>query len=108
MVHPIGAMIALTANDFDDRDDQFDRRPNEGRRRGPPDRGDDRFDREDFDREDFDPVGIMIAKTLTTNSMTLIGGQMRAVVVNDRFDREDFDREDFDREDFDREDFDRL
>ena len=31
---------------FDDRDERFDRRPDEGRRRGPPDRGDDRFDRE--------------------------------------------------------------
>ena len=42
--------------DREDRDDQFDRRPNEGRRRGPPGRGDDRFERDDFD-DDFDERG---------------------------------------------------
>ncbi len=39
-----------------DRDDRFDRRPDEGRRRGPPGRGDDRFERDEFD-DDFDERG---------------------------------------------------
>ncbi len=35
-------------------DDRFDRRPDEGRRRGPPGRGDDRFDRDEFDEASDD------------------------------------------------------
>ena len=78
-------------------DDRDDRRPDAGRRRGSPGRGDGRFDRNEFDDRDdqFDR---------RPNEGRRRGPPGRG---DDRFDREDFDREDFDREDFDREDFER-
>ena len=91
------------AFDRDAFDDRSDRRPEgppqEGRRRRPPGRENDRFDRDEFDRDRFDRDEFDDRSDRRRDGPPPEGRRRRAPDrEGNRFDREDSDRDEFDDE----------